>query len=173
MIVNLEHIKAIITAEEALILNPVDEDVAPFVSKLKGTMQSSMNLANSSSLSFIAEPFTKLLSENPITPEKTPPTGLRGDQPELPFEFRVLELVLEAALTQLDRQVKELLVDGASAMEDFRRNVSSESLERVRSVKARMTRLTARVQNVRISWFLCFLLRNLNEFLSHFRFVKN
>ena len=159
MLVNLEHVKALVTAQEALVLNPLHKEVAPFVSKLKKVLQSpgvlpsisffSLSAGENSTLGLdamnhhAAQPPLPSLSSSTMAPGNPP-----GSQSDLPFEFVVLELILEAALLELESSTKELVADATSAMEEFRRNVSTESLEKVRSAKARMTRLTARVQNV-------------------------
>ncbi|MCI15826.1 magnesium transporter MRS2-4-like, partial [Trifolium medium] len=92
MVVNLEFIKAIVTAEEVLLLDPLRQEVLPFVEQLRQQL-----------------------------PQKTQPKFLGGggddNVPEaaeglqsepLPFEFQVLEIALEVVCTYLDSDVADL-----------------------------------------------------------------
>ncbi|KAK6121366.1 hypothetical protein DH2020_044893 [Rehmannia glutinosa] len=119
MIVNLEFIRAIVTAEEVLLLDPLRQEVLPFVDQLRRQL-----------------------------PQKALLTA-EGVQDELPFEFQVLEMALEVVCTYLDSNVAELERDAYPALDELAISVSTKNLEHVRSLKSNLTRLLARVQKVR------------------------
>ncbi|XP_068642448.1 magnesium transporter MRS2-4 isoform X1 [Aristolochia californica] len=130
MVINLEFIKAIVTAEEVLLLDPLSQEVLPFVDQLRQQL--------------------------PLkSPSGTHEAGQRdiqekeGLQSELPFEFQVLEVVLEVVCSYLDASVADLEINAYPVLDELARNVSTKNLERVRSLKSNLTRLLARVQKVR------------------------
>ncbi|KAK9138116.1 hypothetical protein Sjap_008710 [Stephania japonica] len=67
----------------------------------------------------------------------------------LPFEFRALEVALEAACTYLDTQAAELEVEAYPLLDELTSKISTLNLERVRRLKSRLVALTRRVQKVR------------------------
>ncbi|KAI3990891.1 hypothetical protein MKX01_026075 [Papaver californicum] len=91
MVVNLEFIKAIVTAEEVLLLDPLCLEVIPFVEQLK------------QQLPHKSQPKT----------HEVGPEAAEGLQSELPFEFQVLEIALEVVCTtknlELVRSLKSTL----------------------------------------------------------------
>lgn len=141
MVVNLEFIKAIVTAEEVLILDPLRQEVLPFVDQLRQQLP------------------PKSVNKSPEQDAEMPASGGRhwlpapeaveGFQSELPFEFQVLEIALEVVCTYLDSNVEELEIDAYPVLDELARNVSTKNLEHVRSLKSNLTRLLARVQKVR------------------------
>lgn len=64
------------------------------------------------------------------------------------FEFIVLEVALENVCSLLASQTDELEEDAYPALDSLTTKVTSAKLERIRQVKARMTRLLTRVQQV-------------------------
>ncbi|GAB2298303.1 Magnesium transporter MRS2-I [Dionaea muscipula] len=85
----------------------------------------------------------------------TPTSALLEGQ-ESPFEFRALEVVLEAICSFLDARTMELQVATYPALDELTfkasimfKQMSSFNLDRVRRLKSAMTRLTNRVQKVR------------------------
>ncbi|KAH0936722.1 hypothetical protein HID58_004183 [Brassica napus] len=72
-----------------------------------------------------------------------------GEEDESPFEFRALEVVLEAICSLLAARTTELETSAYPALDELTSKISSRNLERVRKLKSAMTRLTARVQKVR------------------------
>ncbi|RZS01594.1 hypothetical protein BHM03_00031461, partial [Ensete ventricosum] len=68
---------------------------------------------------------------------------------ESPFEFRALEVALEAICSYLDARTSELETAAYPALDELTSKISSRNLDRVRKLKSAMTRLTARVQKVR------------------------
>ncbi|KAF9617542.1 hypothetical protein IFM89_037354 [Coptis chinensis] len=172
IVLNLEHIKAIITAEEVLLRDPLDDNVIPIVEELRrrlppgqGDLKEGLNVQNDMDA---------------------------GEEDESPFEFRALEVALEAICSFLDARTTELETAAYPALDELtskggggddrvhsRRypgffetedeelegkigfecsaeiendgevQISSRNLDRVRKLKSAMTRLTARVQKVR------------------------
>ncbi|XP_073023456.1 magnesium transporter MRS2-4-like [Primulina eburnea] len=146
MIVNLEYIRAIVTAEEVLLLEPLRQEVLPFVDQLR------RQLPHKSPSEHVAgqmiSPYNEL--QSPKTGQwLTVPEAAGGLQDELPFEFQVLEIALEVVCTYLDSSVAELERDAYPALDDLAIHVSTKNLEHVRSLKSNLTRLLARVQKVR------------------------
>jgi magnesium transporter len=133
MVVNLEFIKAIVTAEEVLLLDPLRQEVLPFVEQLR------------QQLPHKTQP--KLLGGGDDNVTETA-EGLQSELP-LPFEFQVLEIALEVVCTYLDSDVADLERGAYPILDELARNVSTKNLEHVRSLKSNLTRLLARVQKVR------------------------
>ncbi|KAH7661333.1 Mg2+ transporter protein CorA-like/Zinc transport protein ZntB protein [Dioscorea alata] len=71
------------------------------------------------------------------------------EEEESPFEFRALEVALEAICSYLDARTTELETAAYPALDELTSKISSRNLDRVRKLKSAMTRLTARVQKVR------------------------
>lgn len=124
MLINLEFIKAIVTADEILLLDPLCQEVLPFIDQLRQQIPHK-------------SPFRINVNE-----------GNDGEN-ELPFEFQVLEVALEVVCTYLDSNVSDLERDAYPVLDELAINVSTKNLERVRSLKSNLTRLLARVQKVR------------------------
>ncbi|KAI9196972.1 hypothetical protein LWI28_028667 [Acer negundo] len=134
IVLNLEHIKAIITSDEVLLRDPCDEHVIPVVEELQ----------------------RRLPSENAVRPGHSEggenPGGHNedaGEEDESPFEFRALEVALEAICSYLAARTTELETAAYPALDELTSKISSRNLDRVRKLKSSMTRLTARVQKVR------------------------
>lgn len=72
-----------------------------------------------------------------------------GELDDLPFEFRALEVALEAACTLLDAQATELQVEAYPLLDELTSKISTINLELVRKLKSRLVALTRRVQKVR------------------------
>ncbi|KAF2325292.1 hypothetical protein GH714_026189 [Hevea brasiliensis] len=135
IVLNLEHIKAIITAEEVLLRDPLDDNVIPVVEELQRRL-----------------PFVNVTSEIQGEEEEHPgvPKDFdTGEENEFPFEFRALEVALEAICSFLDARTRELETDAYPALDELTSKISSRNLDRVRKLKSSMTRLTNRVQKVR------------------------
>eukprot|EP00249_Psilotum_nudum_P021185 c28010_g1_i2 orf=1184-2419(-) len=151
IVLNLEHIKAIVTAEEVLLRNPTDENVIPFVEELCRRLPMRFDMQR------IDEPGIDPVSTDEDALEPTSvKTSLKAHQSEnqdiedeSPFEFRALEVALEAICSFLDARTTELETDAYPALDELTSKISSRNLDRVRKLKSGMTRLTARVQKVR------------------------
>ncbi|CAH2053346.1 unnamed protein product [Thlaspi arvense] len=131
IVVNLEVIKLIVTAEEVLLLDPLRPEVLPLVERLKQQFpqrtNASLNALRSSLDSEAAESF----------------------QSELPFEFQVLEISLEVVCSFVETSVASLESEAWPVLDQLTKSVNTENLEYVRSLKSNLTRLLARVQKVR------------------------
>ncbi|XP_020091913.1 magnesium transporter MRS2-I-like isoform X2 [Ananas comosus] len=135
IVLNLEHIKAIITAEEVLLRDPTDENVVPIVEELRRRLPPASILQQGQ-----GEGKENLTSQNDAE---------AGEEDESPFEFRALEVCLEAICSFLDARTTELETAAYPALDELTSKISSRNLDRVRKLKSAMTRLTARVQKVR------------------------
>ncbi|XP_071938019.1 magnesium transporter MRS2-2-like isoform X6 [Coffea arabica] len=129
-----QHIKAIITAEEVLLRDPLDDNVTPVVEELRRRLKS----VNSNHENH--EDGKELLAHNDVE---------NGEEDESPFEFRALEVALEAICSYLAARTIELETAVYPALDMLTSKISSRNLDRVRKLKSQMTRLTARVQKVR------------------------
>lgn len=128
MVVNLEFIRAIVTAEEVLLLDPLSQEVLPFVDQLRQHFS----------------------LKNPVEAPEI--------ERELPFEFQVLEIALDVVCSCLDAQTAELEKDAYPVLDELTKKVSNKNLERVRCLKGNLTRLLARLQKVIFRCFLYQLL---------------
>ncbi|KAI6701727.1 hypothetical protein NL676_016051 [Syzygium grande] len=145
MVVNLEFIKAIVTAEEVLILDPVRPEVLPFVDQLRQQLPHK-SAFRTQECGPVGDPEMNVSVGRHWLPV---PEAAEGLQCELPFEFQVLEIALEVVCTYLDSSVAELERDAYPIIDELARNVSTKNLEHVRTLKSSLTRLLARVQKVR------------------------
>ncbi|XP_024924943.3 magnesium transporter MRS2-I isoform X3 [Ziziphus jujuba] len=135
IVLNLEHIKAIITADEVLLRDPFDDNVIPIVEELQRRLP-------------------PIIANYKGQQEEEDLQGTRDDvvtseENEFPFEFRALEVALEAICSFLDARTIELESDAYPALDELTSKISSRNLDRVRKLKSAMTRLTNRVQKVR------------------------
>ncbi|XP_024366415.1 magnesium transporter MRS2-I isoform X2 [Physcomitrium patens] len=150
IVLNLEHIKAIITADEVFLRNPADEFVIPFVEELcrrlptKGS--DSLGHEGSEGEGKELDGPGKGATWSPQH-EKQDDNTPGKDAP--PFEFRALEVALEAICSFLDARTTELETNAYPALDELTKKISSRNLDRVRKLKSSMTRLNARVQKVR------------------------
>ncbi|CAF1716759.1 hypothetical protein Bca4012_041468 [Brassica carinata] len=135
IVLNLEHIKAIITSEEVLLRDPSDEHVIPVVKELERRLPVGNEEHH-------GQGDGKESSNAHNDPDA-------GEEDESPFEFRALEVFLEAICSFLAARTTELETAAYPALDELTSKISSRNLDRVRKLKSAMTRLTARVQKVR------------------------
>ncbi|KAL2485907.1 Magnesium transporter MRS2-7 [Abeliophyllum distichum] len=133
IVLNLEHIKAIITTDEVLIRDPLAENVIPVVEELQRRLPLAIGRGEGEDYE---------LSEARNEDET-------DEETEFPFEFRALEVALEGISSFLDEQTRELETSAYPALDELTAKTSSYNLDRVRKMKSAMTRLTNRVQKVR------------------------
>ncbi|KAJ9700539.1 hypothetical protein PVL29_006040 [Vitis rotundifolia] len=133
VVLNLEHIKAIITAEEVLLRDPSDENVIPIVEELQRRLP----------------PVNAFRQGQGDGKDYGHHDVEAGEEDESPFEFRALEVALEAICSFLAARTTELETAAYPALDQLTSKISSLNLDRVRKLKSAMTRLTARVQKVR------------------------
>ncbi|KAJ7977302.1 Magnesium transporter MRS2-like protein [Quillaja saponaria] len=135
IVLNLEHIKAIITAEEVLLRDPLDDKVVPVVEELRRRLPQVNATCQGQ-----GEEEEISCAQNDVE---------SGDEIEFPFEFRALEVALEAICSFLDAQARDLETATYPALDELTSKISSRNLDKVRKLKSSMTRLTNRVQKVR------------------------
>lgn len=133
----MEFIKAIVTAEEVLLLDPLCQEVLPFVAQLRQQLPLSNHSLTAEASVVQPDDFQFPVLE-----------AVEGLQAELPFEFHVLEIALEIVCTYLDSSVVELERDAYPVLDELAKSVSTRNLEHVRTLKSNLTRLLARVQKV-------------------------
>ncbi|XP_073141503.1 magnesium transporter MRS2-1-like isoform X2 [Henckelia pumila] len=141
IVVNLEQIRCIITADEVLLLNSLDSYVLQYVVELQRRLQA-------------ADVGEVWQSEGPELSRRRGSRNfdimLANASPDyLPFEFRALEVALETACTFLDTQAAELEIEAYPLLDELTSKISTLNLERVRRLKSRLVALTRRVQKVR------------------------
>ncbi|XP_030541242.1 magnesium transporter MRS2-I-like isoform X2 [Rhodamnia argentea] len=134
IVLNLEHIKAIITAEEVLLRDPSDINVIPVVEELQRRLAVNAICQGQDDVNEYGH------GQNDVEV---------GEDDESPFEFRALEVALEAICSFLGARTTELESAAYPALDELTSKISSRNLDRVRKLKSAMTRLTARVQKVR------------------------
>ncbi|PKU66384.1 magnesium transporter MRS2-3 isoform X1 [Dendrobium catenatum] len=177
IVINLEHIKAVITAHEILILNSTDPTVSPFVHQLQrrltlrqvrqmegdgggsGDGSHSYDLQeirtsrsppeNSGNLDYSEEDddLSEMVQKGKL---KEAGDFSNSNGPKvLPFEFIALEACLEAACSCLEIEAKTLEKEAYPALDKLTSKISTLNLEHVRQIKSRLVAITGRVQKVR------------------------
>ncbi|KAL5988950.1 hypothetical protein ACLOJK_027052 [Asimina triloba] len=99
IVLNLEHIKAIITSEEVFLRDPTDENVIPIVEELRRRLP----------------PENAMLQQNDAE---------AAEEDESPFEFRALEVALEAICSFLDARTTELETAAYPALDELTSKLS-------------------------------------------------
>ncbi|KAM0947388.1 putative magnesium transporter MRS2 [Dioscorea sansibarensis] len=179
IVINLEHIKAIITATEVLVPNSKEPSVVPFVQELQARTSSphqpSEQAAGSSDMdgenrmnAVVSSPNQSGVGGQQSGSPKQylasttgnvemaegrprPPLDLckNGVTKVLPFEFRALEVCLESACRCLESETSTLEQEAYPALDELTSKISTLNLERVRQIKSRLVAISGRVQKVR------------------------
>ncbi|CAM0884239.1 unnamed protein product [Alopecurus aequalis] len=172
IVVNLERVKAVITAAEVLLPYSKDPDFAQFVRDLQARVLTSSDQAAEftdmeGESSVIASPFPAPSSSKGRELEmakRTPNTmgemthsssmatlaaAKDGSTKILPFEFRALEVCLESACRSLEEETGTLEKEAYPALDELTSKISTLNLERVRQIKSRLVAISGRVQKVR------------------------
>ncbi|KAK3166277.1 hypothetical protein QOZ80_1AG0043740 [Eleusine coracana subsp. coracana] len=172
IVVNLERVKAVITAAEVLLPNSKDPAFARFVRDLQARVASSSDQAADltdmeGESSTVASPFpvpnsfkghelemTKKTATvvGGMTSSSSMPTltaAKDGNTKVLPFEFRALEVCLESACRCLEEETLTLEQEAYPALDELTSKISTLNLERVRQIKSRLVAISGRVQKVR------------------------
>ncbi|GAB2293679.1 Magnesium transporter MRS2-1 [Dionaea muscipula] len=137
IVVNLEQVRCIITADEVLLLNSLDSYVLHYVVELQRRLK----------MTGVSDAWP---SDESVTSRRRGSRSFDTASPDyLPFEFKALEVALEAACTFLDSQAFELEVEAYPLLDELTSKISTLNLERVRRLKSRLVALTRRVQKVR------------------------
>ncbi|CAN1253303.1 Magnesium transporter MRS2-3 [Linum perenne] len=148
IVINLEHIKAIITAQEVLLLNSKDPSVTPFVEELQKRISFHYQATKAQN----PGPEHLLLAqdqEEGRSGDGRQSMENRDGSKVLPFEFVALEACLEAACGCLEIEAKTLELEAHPALDKLTSKISTLNLERVRQIKSRLVAITGRVQKVR------------------------
>ncbi|PKI71391.1 hypothetical protein CRG98_008250 [Punica granatum] len=174
IVINLEHIKAIITAQEVLLLNSRDPSVIPFVDELQRRLarryhattkaqEGNVDDSNWTNLYDLEEPQSRPASplssgggfsqfEDREEDGKSDAKQGNDNRDGLklpPFEFVALEACLEAACSCLENEARTLEQEAHPALDKLTSKISTLNLERVRQIKSRLVAITGRVQKVR------------------------
>ncbi|KAJ0264495.1 Magnesium transporter MRS2-3 [Hirschfeldia incana] len=161
IVINLEHIKAIITAQEVLLLNSKDPSVAPFIDELQRRIlchyratkpKEEENYEGETRMSMDrAQGTPQLFGEQGDEAKKDAKQSLENQDGSkvLPFEFVALEACLEAASSSLESEAVRLELEAHPALDKLTSKISTLNLERVRQIKSRLVAITGRVQKVR------------------------
>ncbi|GLU21964.1 hypothetical protein SLE2022_380680 [Rubroshorea leprosula] len=140
IVVNLEQIRCIITADEVLLLNSLDSYVLQYVVELQKRLTTTG----------VADVWQSDAADSNRRRSRNFDNVFGNTSPDyLPFEFRALEVALEAACTFLDSQAQELEIEAYPLLDELTSKISTLNLERVRRLKSRLVALTRRVQKVR------------------------
>ncbi|KAM1043705.1 hypothetical protein ACFX13_035696 [Malus domestica] len=167
IVINLEHIKAIITAQEVLLLNSRDPSVTPFIEELQRrllrhhqatTKPAKTQEGNGEESNWYgmeeaeANAQVRGAAGGNGEGEATGKQGLEDNRDGLkvlPFEFVALEACLEAACSVLENEARTLEQEAHPALDKLTSKISTLNLERVRQIKSRLVAITGRVQKVR------------------------
>ncbi|XP_062209802.1 putative magnesium transporter MRS2-H isoform X1 [Phragmites australis] len=132
-VINIEFIRAIVTSDEVLLLEPLAQVVLLFMDKLMRHF-----------------PLKSLVVVSARHVDNQDDRHAKTDaESELPFEFQVLELALEAVCLPFKSSVSDLNRHAIFVLDELTKNVSTRNLERVRSLKRNLTTLLAGVHKVR------------------------
>eukprot|EP01024_Parvocaulis_polyphysoides_P045008 TRINITY_DN417_c0_g1_i1.p1 TRINITY_DN417_c0_g1~~TRINITY_DN417_c0_g1_i1.p1 ORF type:complete len:492 (-),score=86.32 TRINITY_DN417_c0_g1_i1:346-1821(-) len=142
LVINLEHIKALISTDYVLVFNTeCSDDVVQFTEELKRRFtQPDRRL----SISFpILHEADKWRNKN----KRTTPDDYDGS--ELSFELRVLEVCLEAVVKFLNESFQKLESSIRKALDDLTLRIDPKNLERVRKMKTSLVRFKTHVETVK------------------------
>ncbi|KAI7985095.1 Magnesium transporter MRS2-1 [Camellia lanceoleosa] len=121
IVVNLEQIRCIITADEVLLLNSLDSYVFHYVAELQRRLTTAG----------VGEVWQSERNELSRRGNKSFDNMFGSVSPDyLPFEFRALEIALEAACTFLDSQAAELEIEAYPLLDELTSKISTLNLER-------------------------------------------
>ncbi|KAI3755472.1 hypothetical protein L1987_55273 [Smallanthus sonchifolius] len=173
IVINLEHIKAIITAHEVLLLNSKDPSVSPFVDELQRrivrhycSIASQERNTNSDDTDWpnmydlgeqkskdVSSPSVSTTSQErsdqEVKIDGTPCLNSQDGLKLLRFEFVALETCIEGACSSLDNEARTLETEAHPALDKLTSKISTLNLERVRQIKSRLVTISGRVQKVR------------------------
>ncbi|RVX20995.1 Magnesium transporter MRS2-I [Vitis vinifera] len=111
IVLNLEHIKAIITADEVLLRDPMDDNVIPIVEELQRRLPA------------VSTSFQGQGEEEDLGAQND---AEAAEENEFPFEFRALEVALEAICSFLDARTRELETAAYPALDELTSKVRDE-----------------------------------------------
>ncbi|CAK8544336.1 unnamed protein product [Lathyrus sativus] len=168
IVVNLEHIKAIITSNEVLIINSSSPFFIMFLQDLQARVSRSNNIHKVTSINngmnddcesknLVEERSSLLQSRVDSMNNASKGNFVDGtlinvvetsDHKRLPFEFKALETCIESACACLEYENQRLEEEAYPALDELASQISTLNLERVRHIKNRLVALSGRVQKV-------------------------
>ena len=160
IVVNLEQIKVLITAEEVIMTDSQTSTVTHFLPELQTRLLRRKRLRerdpslSTLPLNLSAADLTNMMEgqAEKAKSETSPEKELRQAQPttdDFPFEFVALEVALEMVCNTLEVEANKVELDAKPALEALRKRVDNVNLERVRRMKTRLVRVAGRVSKVR------------------------
>ncbi|GJN27607.1 hypothetical protein PR202_gb15644 [Eleusine coracana subsp. coracana] len=156
VVVNVDRVRAIVTAHEVLVPGPRDPAVAPLAQELRARLTPAPQVSCCLFLFFFSTTASlQFLVDRPVCSRKFDDLwkedGGRalGSDKALPFEFRALEVCLDFACKSLEHETSTLEKEAYPALDQLSSNVSTLNLERLRQTKSRLVATTGRVQKVR------------------------
>lgn len=147
LVVNLEHVKAIVTAAEVLVRDPNNPRLQPFLLDLRA------RLALPDASSTILETGGGDEREQGERSGPMPALGRSVSAKTQPFEFKVLEVCLEHTCKCMESETSALEKEAYPALDELTSKVSTRNLEHVRQIKSRLVELSGRVQKVVIGYW--------------------
>ncbi|PKA47995.1 Magnesium transporter MRS2-F [Apostasia shenzhenica] len=155
IVINLEHIKAVITATEVLIPNSIDPLVSPFTQDLQTRVSRSCGSPqpeDRESCDRDSDTTPRAVSNGQAlagSPMAALDAYKNGGTKVLPFEFIALEVCLESACRLLEAETSTLEQEAYPALDELTSKISTLNLEHVRQIKSRLVTISGRVQKVR------------------------
>ncbi|KAI5003578.1 hypothetical protein ZWY2020_030738 [Hordeum vulgare] len=140
IVVNLEHVKAIVTAAEVLVRDPSNLRLRPFLQELHARLA----LPDAST----TDPATDGGGDLELGDDQGG-VPIPGSAKIPPFEFKVLEVCLEHTCKCMETETSALDSVVYPALDKLTTKVSTSNLETVRQIKSRLVELSGRVQKVR------------------------
>ncbi|XP_066326732.1 putative magnesium transporter MRS2-D isoform X2 [Miscanthus floridulus] len=134
VVVNLDRVRAVITASEVLVPGPRDPSVVPLVAELRERLAAAPTASPAPS---------RAVSDGGVSPPSS------GGGKVLPFEFRALEVCLEYACKSLEHETSMLEKEAYPALDALTSRISTLNLEHVRQIKSRLVAISGGVHKVR------------------------
>ncbi|XP_004503914.2 magnesium transporter MRS2-F-like isoform X2 [Cicer arietinum] len=166
IVVNVECVKAIITANQVFMINSTD----PFFIRFLQDLQQRVPPNNNRTPSRTSNEMDGDCEEKPLLEDGSPllQSGIDSNPPpeifdhgtpisniavttapkKLPFEFRALEACIESACSVLEFETQRLEEETYPALDELTSKISSLNLDRVRHIKNRLVTLSGRVQKI-------------------------
>ncbi|KAF7024811.1 hypothetical protein CFC21_037098 [Triticum aestivum] len=135
IVVNLEYVRAIVTAAEVLVRDPSNPRLRPFLQELHARLA-----------------LPDAATTTPATTDGGDDQGnvpISGSAKIPPFEFKVLEVCLEHTSKCMETETSVLESEAYPALDELTTKVSTSNLDDVRQIKNRLVQLSGRVQKVR------------------------
>ncbi|XP_017218415.2 magnesium transporter MRS2-1 isoform X1 [Daucus carota subsp. sativus] len=142
IVVNLEQIRCIITADEVFLFNSLDINVKQYVAELQRRLPTA-------GVGEVLQTESAELDQREGGNRSIENLYSNNSPHYLPFEFKALEVALEAACTFLDSKALELEISVNPLLDALTSKISTSNLERLRQIKRGLETLTKRVQKVR------------------------